>query len=158
VVVQQAIQLGVSSGDAVYAILRLVPWKEEVKTPLATWGDMGAIWSSSTSAPLPATPGALSLVHIYNGSQTPLPVLRVEMWRKRVVGLGDECLGYSEISAAPLLLYTGAPAERWLQLRSDLDALQVRLITLPNEKQLLLICLIIPPILRLDRTEARPWF
>ncbi|CAM9610591.1 unnamed protein product [Chrysoparadoxa australica] len=101
---QQAYKLNLGAGDAVYAILRLLPWKERLTTPSTTWGDMGALWSGDSIEQ--------SLVHLYNSESTPLPTLRVEVWRS-ALKIMDEMLGYAEISMEPLMRNAGTPADRW---------------------------------------------
>ncbi|CAM9630849.1 unnamed protein product, partial [Phaeothamnion confervicola] len=49
---------------------------------------------------------------LYNSQSTPIPVLRVEVWRS-AMSILDEMLAQAEISMVPLLLRPGAWAERW---------------------------------------------
>eukprot|EP00903_Cladosiphon_okamuranus_P005945 g5874.t1 len=93
------------SGESVYVALRLLPWKERVKTGSAKWGDLGASWPSHTSA-------RHDLLHLYNSDATPVPTLRIEVWRSAMRVL-DDLLGYALINTAPLLARPGVTSERW---------------------------------------------
>lgn len=48
----------------------------------AKWGDLGASWPSHTSA-------RHDLLHLYNSDATPVPTLRVEVWRSAMRVLDD---------------------------------------------------------------------
>ncbi|CAM9903085.1 unnamed protein product, partial [Pylaiella littoralis] len=101
--VLQAFSLALKPGESVYVALRLLPWKERVKTGSAKWGDLGASWPSHASA-------RHDLLHLYNSDATPVPALRVEVWRSAMRVL-DDLLGYASINMAPLL-DDNAAAER----------------------------------------------
>ncbi|CAN0131113.1 unnamed protein product, partial [Ectocarpus sp. 4 AP-2014] len=103
--VLQAFDLSLKPGESVYVALRLLPWKERVKTGSAKWGDLGASWPSHASA-------RHDLLHLYNSDATPVPTLRVEVWRSAMRVL-DELLGYAAINMAPLLARPGSTSERW---------------------------------------------
>lgn len=51
-------------------------------TRSAVWGDLGASWPSHPSA-------RHDLLHLYNSDATPLPTLRVEVWRSAMRVLDD---------------------------------------------------------------------
>ncbi|CAN0461942.1 unnamed protein product, partial [Discosporangium mesarthrocarpum] len=83
--VLQVYKLPLAPGEGVYAALRLLPWRERVRTGSAVWGEMGAVW--------PGDPGGRhALIHPYNSESSPLPTLRVEVWRSAMRVL-DEMLG-----------------------------------------------------------------
>ncbi|CAM9220980.1 unnamed protein product, partial [Ectocarpus fasciculatus] len=103
--VLQAFDLSLKPGESIYVALRLLPWKERVKTGSAKWGDLGASWPSQASA-------RHDLLHLYNSDATPVPTLRVEVWRSAMRVL-DDLLGYASINMAPLLARPGSTSERW---------------------------------------------
>eukprot|EP00752_Nemacystus_decipiens_P018720 g16783.t1 len=92
--VLQAFDLSLKPGESVYVALRLLPWKERVKTGSAKWGDLGASWPSHTSA-------RHDLLHLYNSDATPVPTLRVEVWRSAMRVL-DDLLGGGSTSGGGL--------------------------------------------------------
>ncbi|KAG5186678.1 hypothetical protein JKP88DRAFT_288633 [Tribonema minus] len=106
--VMQAYQLPLAPGDVVYAMLQLLPWKERAKTDSAPWGDMGAIWAPPAPPPTAGGggeggsgsaaggDGALEMLHLENSEAPPVPVLRVELWR-RALKIMDELLGAVEL-------------------------------------------------------------
>ncbi|CAM9489729.1 unnamed protein product, partial [Sphacelaria rigidula] len=79
----------------------------------AVWGDLGAAWPSYPSA-------RHDLLHLYNSDATPLPTLRVEVWRSALRVL-DDLLGYASINMAPLLARPGSTSERWHVLSNPKD-------------------------------------
>ena len=106
--VEQAFKLPLALGDGVYIVLKLMPWKEKARTATVPWGDVGAVWSSTRAQ-------SYSLIHLYNSERTPLPVLRVEVWRS-ALKIMDEIVGVADIPLAPLIRRPFAEAERWHQL------------------------------------------
>ncbi len=140
VAVQQVIQLDDMDPvkDNVFVVLRLLPGKDVTQTPPTSWGEMGAAWPALSDKEALATDNdqrgkggeddvlsPLSLVYMNNGDSTLLPVLRIEVWRKRkyrgiamTLRSGEELMGYAEVGISPLMAHPHTPERRWLQLES----------------------------------------
>ncbi len=145
VTVQQVIQWDDMDPDKdeVFAVLSLLPGKDVIRTSPASWGEMGAAWPALPDEEALAAadddrgkggggedvmspPLSLLYVHDGDGAGTPpLPVLHIEVLRKRkyggiaamALGSEEEVMGCAEVGISPLMAHPHTPERRWLQLK-----------------------------------------
>ncbi len=151
VMVQQVIQLDDvdPDKDKIFAVLSLLPGNDVIRTPPASWGEMGAAWPAlpyeevleasdddhrekgGGVEDVISLPLSLSYVPNGDGAGTPpLPVLHIEVLRKRkyggiaamTLGSGEEVMGCAEVGISPLMAHPHILERRWLQLKPSLPS------------------------------------